>query len=938
MIMSNVLPVNSAVIIARRLDLTNQTLEVDPAVGTLYIIAEEIEAASGAKIAWKRPALEVPDIGPDPGLDGQPNWSGVHTSGSKHGLPGGDAQHGANGITGRAGHDAPNVEIWALRAHGMPDIDLEGQPGGKGGRGQQGGGGGRGATGESGKWYWAFGKRCWSDPGNGGNGGRGGNGGAGGAGGSGGDGGDILFAVLEETLEDLVSVNAFTPDVGSGPGGAGGDGGHRGEGGLGGSRGYTEVCDGGSAGAQGQPGMTGPDGTGGGPGAAGVMRIMTITEEAWNEQLTRPWLYDVTPDASLPGGIVVLKGTRFADTDQVRIGSTVLPANLRADEGLDVTLPTTLTGGTHQLYLRRHDGQESNRLPLIVRPQILGSLPVVVPGAVTTVDGRAFVVGATVDYAGALYPADVTSATHLTFTVPAEVGTANLEREVSLTAINPDGQRSNTVLSRVPQMLRNGFTLGVHDFSFVNDSDGRPSWSTFEDTYGGVEVWHELLDPIFGHPLLTAAYYLFYQEFLKGKDNGGLATGFCTSLASIALDRFWTGQNDTYATVVRDDAFRHRMTAVHGRLLTRESLLSFHDQGRNGQANVVTSFRRIETTFNAGGTRETAPMLFFVPDGAAWDAGYFDKLADTHCIVPIRIVYPIGFDGSSLDGVRIDCWDNNHPDNDQCFVTLRTSGSQTLFTYTAAGGTKFRSEDGLTLATATLGEYLLRDLDLPFSGPFGLTTFVVDFLLSPATLQVIDEAGRVTGHAGGQILSEIPNSHPAYLVPNAFLLPTATGLTRRITGTANGTYAYASLAPEGTSIGLTGVPTSVGEVDRVMTSADAAHVRFAPAVAKGGAFTMARRVSGHARGISVERFSAGPGAELDVTAAPDMSLLRVSNPGAARQVDVKLLDFDPATEARASLARANVEIPAGHDLVVAVTDWASLSDAAVTTTVISTEP
>ena len=198
-VMTTVLPVNSAVIIARRLDLTNQTLEIDPAVGTLYIIAEEVEAASGARITWKRSALDIPNIGPDPGLNGQPNWSGVHTGGSKHGLPGGDARGGAPGITGRNGHDAPNVEIWALRAHGMPDIDLEGQDGGQGGRGQQGGRGGHGADGEPGEWYWFFGRHCWEDPGNGGDGGRGGDGGPGARGGDGGDGGDILFAVLEET-------------------------------------------------------------------------------------------------------------------------------------------------------------------------------------------------------------------------------------------------------------------------------------------------------------------------------------------------------------------------------------------------------------------------------------------------------------------------------------------------------------------------------------------------------------------------------------------------------------------------------------------------------------------------------------------------------------------------------------------------------------------
>ena len=89
---------------------------------------------------------------------------------------------------------------------------------------------------------------------------------------------------------------------------------------------------------------------------------------------------------------------------------------------------------------------------------------------------------------------------------------------------------------------------------------------------------------------------------------------------------------------------------------------------------MLTSFGEIEAAFASGGTRETAPMLFFVPDGAAWDAGYFDQLADSHCIVPIRIVYPLGYDGSSLVGVRMDCWDNNHP-NDRATASSSSATS-----------------------------------------------------------------------------------------------------------------------------------------------------------------------------------------------------------------------------------------------------------------------
>ena len=380
-------------------------------------------------------------------------------------------------------------------------------------------------------------------------------------------------------------------------------------------------------------------------------------------------------------------------------------------------------------------------------------------------------------------------------------------------------------------------------------------------------MWRELLDPVFGHPVLTAAFFLFYRHFLKGKDNGGLATGFCTALASLALDRFWTGHDDTFTSVVRDDAFRREMTAVHGRLLTRESLLSFHDQGRRGNANVETSFRRIESIFDSGGTRETAPILFFVPTGEVWDANYRDRLEDSHCIVPIRVVYPIGYDGSSLAGVRIECWDNNHPADPDCYVELRIENGKVLFQYTAAGSLKFDSADGITLTTATLGEFLLRDLSLPFGGPFGLTRFVLDYLLSPATLQVSDSDGRLTGRVGGQILSEIPDSHPVYLIPDAYLLPPSVGLTRRITGTETGTYEYGSLTPEGMSVTLAGVPTEAGAVDRMLINGDASRIRFVPGAGKSFDIGLGTTIAGRARGLAIEGVHATPTEDLDLRPA-----------------------------------------------------------------------
>jgi hypothetical protein len=114
------------------------------------------------------------------------------------------------------------------------------------------------------------------------------------------------------------------------------------------------------------------------------------------------------------------------------------------------------------------------------------------------------------------------------------------------------------------------------------------------------------------------------------------------------------------------------LTAVHGKLLSRQSLLHFHDQGRDGLDGVERRAREIEATFLRGTDRQNAPLLFYIPSGDIWDSGYFDKLSDSHCVMPYRFVYPPGHPGpqlsadgtttvSSLDNVSLFVWDCNHP-------------------------------------------------------------------------------------------------------------------------------------------------------------------------------------------------------------------------------------------------------------------------------------
>src|SRR5262249_35823838 len=146
-----------------------------------------------------------------------------------------------------------------------------------------------------------------------------------------------------------------------------------------------------------------------------------------------------------------------------------------------------------------------------------------------------------------------------------------------------------------------------------------------------------------------------------------------------------------------------------------------------------------------------------------------------------------------------------------------------------SSATEFKSQDGITLGMMRHGDYMLADHDLPFSGPFGLTSFIIDFLLSPADLQVVDGGGRRTGNFGGQLLCEIPGSHPCYLVKGMYLLPAATAMTRTITGTAAGTYRYNSITPDGASILLEDVATQPGHQDVFAINADATQMRFTPA-------------------------------------------------------------------------------------------------------------
>lgn len=930
------IPVDSAVIIAHTLDLTQTRLLVDPAVTKLYVIAEEVICGPNAAITWAQPGGSTPPRLDNPDLNGR-GWSGIQTKpNSKNGQDGAGARAGENGIDGARGRNAPSVEMWVKKMTAIPNVDLDGANGVKGGTGQRGGAGGNGGNAALGEKVWFFGWHCWSQGGDGGDGGDGGNGGPGGHGGNGGNGGDITIGTLQGTLATTVTSKSFKLKNQGGQPGDGGDGGQGGFGGRGGRSGNGECCTdarNGHNGAQGQPGRVGSKGQL--PGTDGEISFFEFSEDAWNQLLTRPWLSQLTPTDAFPGDTLTLRGSAFTTNDHVILDGTPFTPTVNLDQSISITIPMTIDGGQKTVTVRRSDGTESNRLTVNIKPQLDAVAGDLNPGATISLTGHAFENGASVLVDGNAVPAAVTGKTSLSFNMPGLGGMGSAGGSSTVQVRNPDGFVSNTRTASRPRILEIPFAWGVNNYTFPNFTQGAPSWGTFEDTFGAVEVWHELLDPIFGHPILTAAFFGFYTYFLKGQGHGGLATGFCTSLASTVADNLWSGRTDTH--LLTEDGMRTKLTAIHGKLLSRQSLLHFHDQGREGISRVEKSAREIEATFLRGCDRQNAPILFFIPAGEIWDSGYFNKLSDSHCVMPWRFTYPDGHPGpklsadgtttvNDLDGVKMFVWDCNHPTSQNCRLEFSKKNGQLVFKYFPdSGSPEFTTDDGITLGEWTNGDYNLADHDLPFSGPLGLTTFVIDFLLSPADLQVTNETGARTGTFGNQILSEIPGSHPCYLMKNMYMLPVGSALTRKITGNGTGTYTYTSVMPDHGSLVLENVATVPGHEDHLAVSADGTQVRFTPAADKTFNLTICRNVDGQARALAITGAGAAPGADVDLTVSPDLSLVRMGNRSSARTVDVRAFAVDKVTKSPQNQSATGVNLPTQHDLVVAVPDWSKIS-------------
>lgn len=965
---NSVLPAKTSVIIASSLDLTNTTLVIDPSVSTLTLIVETLTCGTGAQITYDdslvwRP-LALPQTTAINGVSYNPNaYGGGATNGP----------NGGNGTPGKAGNAvvivppaAPNIVIYALNIDNLPAVNIAGLKGAPGNPGQNGGNGGNGGRGKNGSDIWPVG--CTSQPGSGGTGGDGGRGGDGGAGGEGGAGGDFSVLTLQANWEALVNKKTWTIYNGGGPGGnpgLPGTGGTGGQGGVPGTPGGAGMCKKLPVSPNGARGANGNSGSDGKPGNGGTITPAVITQEEWEEELTLPWLQTINPGEGYAGTIVNGVGLNFGTGDSVLVNGEAVSAAFPAAGEFNITLPNTLSGGSNTIAVQRaEDNKVSNSMTFTVQPFISGSTPSdgYTPGDLITVTGTGFLDNASLHLtqpgqASQILVPTKTSATSIEFQVPGVTeSSTQAQGEASLVVVNPDGLSSNTVQITRLSFAANGFLPSVHGFQFTNLSacPGSPSPGTFAADFGAGEVAFSL----FLNPVLTAAYYALYAVLL-----GPECQGLCTGLACGAMDRFTAGFGNTYvAFPVCTPALKSEFTVDWGRQLSGELLSHLFAQSLNGDAQVLSSIQQVENTFILGATRDNMPLVYFIPSGAPIHVRWFKDSMASHTIVPFKLVRPLGWAGG-YDGVKLYIYDCNSPNQDDCYITFKQTGTVVTFDYDhshAGYNPDYSSANGFTLGVATMDQALYKGVDLPWMTGDG---WILEFVLSPVSLTVSNLAGQVTGQVGDLLVTQVPGVIPSFVTGshNMVLIPRQLALQRTIEGTDTGSYTYVSIAPPNPStptsafdslrppdansvvprergFSLHNIPCSATTKDVILMAPDNQSIQISTSdssktfdvliaqrydVQSGAAPQI--RTAQMMQSVQIEGLTLKMGEELLLWTDAALGQIGISNSGGAKSFELTVSTADPETGKTLASQQLAATVEENGDFVASVDNWQQLS-------------
>ena len=759
-------------------------------------------------------------------------------------------------------------------------------------------------------------------------------------------------------------------------GGPGGDPGLPGGAGTGGAGGYPGdpspggACSHASGGANGAPGVRGNPGVAGPAGAGGVITPAIITEAEWEEELTLPWLQTINPSQGPPGTAVTAVGLNVDAGDTVLVNGQSVAATSPSSGQLHFTLPIPLAGGTATIAIRRtSDGVASNSMNFSVQPLILNSSATggYTPGETITLNGAAFLNNASVHFTPSGQAEQVIVAqsiaangSSLQFTVPPTT-TATSQGQGTATAMvaNPDGSKSNSLQITRLSFVANGFLPDPNGFAFQNFAPGTPDWGTFTDDFGSVEVPASALTM----PVLTGAYFGAYEYFLASA-----CTGLCTGFSTAAMKRFLAGETRTVdEAAATTPALTREFTVNMGRLLSGQLLSTFLGQCLNGLSQAQTTLQQIEQTFTNGATRDNMPILFFIPAGLPVTSEWFNNLNAGHCLVPWKLTRPPGWT-SGYNGVQLYLYDCNNPRDNNCFLTFQQRGTTLAFSYNKDSAVS--SDNGWTLGILTMDQALYNGVDLPWIyGAEAAMEFVVDVILSPATLAVSNLAGQTTGTRGNTIVAEVPGAIPSLQrMHNLVMIPRQMALQRTILGTGAGTYTYASIAPPDPTApadAFNGLLPAGGQSARIVAGPRGLTLQNVSCTATTrdvvllGPNNYSIQVSTNEPGktfdallthkydvqtgaapniqttsqvqlVALTGLGVAPGEQLLLWSDPILGQVGVSNTGAAKTFKVAVSIVDPATGKVTATQTVPGSVAANADFAVAVANWNQLSSAPTT--------
>jgi IPT/TIG domain len=855
---SAVLDVDEAIIAVDLLQLQDGTeLRIANNVKYLTILARSITIGDNTSITWES---LVP---PDPGMP-VPLVDGTGTSHSRTQVCAHSTYYAADGgagddyptasATGNPGDDAPTVEIWSLDAVALPTFELKG---GEGGIGQHGGDGGDGGHGAKGSDSFAV-IACVDQPGYGGDGG----------GGAGRDGGQ------------------------GGPGGQGGLGGEAGDAHFGCSARPERAGDNAD---DGEDGDTGPKGRAGvlfADGESPNFSAIVITEDDFRTKWFAPQIRTVDPFQAEVGDTLTLLGANFTSAAVVSIGGVDVDTTFFADTTLQADVPP-IASGVHHVLVAIPGGEMSNPASLEVLPSLSAATPN--PAAVgmqITLTGSGFVSGCNVMFQGIQLPPDSVSSdgTQVQFTIPQR--TAPFEDFGGVHAVfvrNPDGSDSPSIDLELRHVLSTGFDVTQNGYAFLNQLPiaGVADLGTFTETYGIVDATLETVT----HPGRTAAYFAAYLLFFNER-----TPGYSSGFAMTAIDAYWSGTPpvlfNAYSSLPQAERL---LTVAQGHILSEEVLTELGFQAATGVARADISLNEIEEVFRRqrglGSDEERrliAPVMQLMPAGLPVTLDFFNKLANSHGLLPIRIEYPLPGDAWEK---RLVVYDNAQPvgvgletnidftrNGDTLDFVIEHLGSISP-TIDARG-----SASGWTLSHLSLDFCWLMNVSMPINGVF---------LLSAGRLLIEDDSGRRYGVSGRRAFGDLPGVVPGVGVENLYLLPLDQDLTFTISGAEENdaaTYTLGIVAGRlGRSMMIGDVPIGRATSDVVRIADNLREVAIESNDAdKQVVVRYALEGIDEARSVALEGARIGPGGGLTLRVSDNLTSFDIESAQPERPVTVAL--------------------------------------------------